>query len=170
MNAQDVLEVLSLLESAQVDAWVDGGWGIDALIGRQTRDHADLDIAVPSEQESRLRAALGAAGFAETSAEPHNPVFEDAAGRKLDVHFVDLTVQRPGERGWMVYGDITYDVGAFEGTGTVAGQVVRCTTAISQLRSHTGYPADEDDRHDVLALCAQFGLDLPDEYREAPPG
>jgi lincosamide nucleotidyltransferase A/C/D/E len=38
-------------------AWVGGGWGVDALVGRQTRSHADL--AVDTE---RLAGDARAAG------------------------------------------------------------------------------------------------------------
>ncbi len=36
MTPQRVLALLELLEGLAV--WVDGGWGVDALVGRQTRD------------------------------------------------------------------------------------------------------------------------------------
>jgi hypothetical protein len=42
----DVIEVLDALDSAGVEWWVLGGWGVDALIGEQTRAHKDLDLAV----------------------------------------------------------------------------------------------------------------------------
>jgi lincosamide nucleotidyltransferase A/C/D/E len=35
-----------MLEEAKVTVWVDGGWGVDALLGEQTRPHKDLDIAI----------------------------------------------------------------------------------------------------------------------------
>lgn len=44
MTADGVLSVLSLLQKARAAVWVGGGWGIDALIGEQTRDHRDLDL------------------------------------------------------------------------------------------------------------------------------
>jgi hypothetical protein len=34
VSADDVLSVLALLRSAGVDVWVGGGWGIDAVVGR----------------------------------------------------------------------------------------------------------------------------------------
>lgn len=169
MTAADVLEILAFIEAAGIRAWVDGGWGIDALVGAQTREHADLDIAVSSSDEAALREVCTRRGFHEVSAEPHNPVLADGRGRRLDVHFVDLTVTRPGTRGWDVYGDIAYDVGAFEGAGVIAGKPVPCTTAVSQLRSHTGYAFDQDDIHDVLALCRALDLEAPAEYRAYAP-
>jgi len=165
MTAEDALEILAFIQAAGIHAWVDGGWGIDALIGSQTRDHADLDIAVSSSDETALREICALHGFQEVGAEPHNPVLIDGRGRRLDVHFVDFTVTRPGPRGWDVYGDIAYDVGAFEGVGAIGGKPVPCTTAVSQLRSHTGYAFDQDDVHDVLALCNALALDVPLEYR-----
>ncbi|MGH0035700.1 MAG: nucleotidyltransferase domain-containing protein [Myxococcota bacterium] len=44
MNEDAVLEVLETLEGAGVRAWLDGGWGVDALLGERTREHADLTI------------------------------------------------------------------------------------------------------------------------------
>jgi lincosamide nucleotidyltransferase A/C/D/E len=164
LSADDVLEILALIVGAGIEVWVDGGWGVDALLGEQTREHRDLDIAVRSEDEPRLREVVGREGFVEVSAEPHNPVLRDGRGRLLDVHFVDMGVTRPGSRGWPVYGDIGYDVGAFEGEGTIAGSRVACTTAVSQVRSHSGYRLDGDDMQDMLALQRRLGIDLPPEY------
>ena len=39
MTAADVVEVLEWLEAVGVRAWVDGGWGVDALVGEATRAH-----------------------------------------------------------------------------------------------------------------------------------
>ncbi|MGZ4382041.1 MAG: nucleotidyltransferase domain-containing protein, partial [Gaiellaceae bacterium] len=44
MRATDVLEVLAALGEAGVRASLEGGWGVDALVGRQTREHEDLDL------------------------------------------------------------------------------------------------------------------------------
>ncbi|WP_237283485.1 nucleotidyltransferase domain-containing protein [Streptomyces alfalfae] len=44
MTGDDVLFVLTLLRRAKLDVWSGGGWGIDALVGEQTRDHRDLDL------------------------------------------------------------------------------------------------------------------------------
>jgi hypothetical protein len=41
----EVVDVLERLDRAGVPVWLDGGWGVDALVGRQTRPHRDLDLA-----------------------------------------------------------------------------------------------------------------------------
>ncbi|MGH2997797.1 MAG: nucleotidyltransferase domain-containing protein, partial [Gaiellaceae bacterium] len=44
MSAEDAVVILDGLEGAGLRAWVDGGWAIDAVAGRQTRPHDDLDL------------------------------------------------------------------------------------------------------------------------------
>jgi len=47
MTANEVLEVLGWLDMVGIEVWVDGGWGVDALLGEETRPHSDLDLALP---------------------------------------------------------------------------------------------------------------------------
>src|ERR1700679_3460935 len=87
MSADDVLSVLALFRTAAGDFWVGGGWGIDALVGRETRPHRDLDLMHRVEQEPTVMAALAAAGFAETlDWRPVRFVVTDPAGRGIDLH------------------------------------------------------------------------------------
>jgi hypothetical protein len=58
MTAQDALELYALFEKNGIAVCVDGGWGVDALIGRQTRLHADLDIAIEHRDVPRVRELL----------------------------------------------------------------------------------------------------------------
>ena len=37
----DACEILEMLSEASVKVFLDGGWGVDALIGRETRIHND---------------------------------------------------------------------------------------------------------------------------------
>ncbi|MFC7642006.1 nucleotidyltransferase domain-containing protein [Streptosporangium lutulentum] len=59
MNETDVLKVLDALEEADLTAWVDGGWGIDALVGQTTREHSDLDLVISLPQVEAVRMVLG---------------------------------------------------------------------------------------------------------------
>jgi hypothetical protein len=43
--------------------WVDGGWGIDALLDRQTRSHKDFDAIVAFEDLPALTQLLSGTGF-----------------------------------------------------------------------------------------------------------
>jgi lincosamide nucleotidyltransferase A/C/D/E len=42
MTSEDVVELLQRLEQHDVVVWLDGGWGVDALLGEQTRPHGDV--------------------------------------------------------------------------------------------------------------------------------
>ena len=65
MPASRVLAILDALAAAGAQAWVAGGWGVDALIGRQTRRHQDLDLVLSNDHVEYLKVAdvLTRAGF-----------------------------------------------------------------------------------------------------------
>jgi lincosamide nucleotidyltransferase A/C/D/E len=44
MTAGDATALLGRLAEREVNACVGGGWAVDALLGEQTREHADLDL------------------------------------------------------------------------------------------------------------------------------
>jgi lincosamide nucleotidyltransferase A/C/D/E len=69
MTGADVLHVIDLLKAAGVPVWVDGGWGVDALLGEQTRLHDDLDLDLALEHRDLVRflQAMGDAGFPTTA-------------------------------------------------------------------------------------------------------
>jgi hypothetical protein len=47
-----------LLAGVTVPWYVAGGWAIDLFLGRQTREHSDLEIAVPATAFAPIRDAL----------------------------------------------------------------------------------------------------------------
>jgi lincosamide nucleotidyltransferase A/C/D/E len=42
----NIVDILHKAGKNGVDVWIAGGWGVDALIGQQTRPHNDFDIFV----------------------------------------------------------------------------------------------------------------------------
>lgn len=56
-------EVRSALGAERIRWWLFGGWGLDARIGRITRDHHDLEFWVFEEDAPATRAALVDRGF-----------------------------------------------------------------------------------------------------------
>jgi len=68
MRQRDVLWILDALEGAGVSCVIGGGWGVDALFGRQTRRHHDLDLVLVEfeRDEPRARSALVMLGFQQT--------------------------------------------------------------------------------------------------------
>jgi lincosamide nucleotidyltransferase A/C/D/E len=172
MSAADVLAVLDVLDSAGISVWIDGGWGIDALLGEQTRPHEDLDIALAASDTERFLSLMAEAGFSRLRGARPNFVLADAAGREVDVHLVDLASTRPGPDGTVTYGalGLEYEVGSLEGTGSIGGRAVRCITADFQMKSHLGYAFDDDDVRDVGALSRRFVIPLPAPYLDYEQG
>ncbi len=62
--------VLDVLSAADVPAWLFGGWGLDARIGRITRSHGDVEFWVERCHSHRSKAALVAAGSTALSTQP----------------------------------------------------------------------------------------------------
>jgi lincosamide nucleotidyltransferase A/C/D/E len=46
MREPEVIDFYERMTDLGITVWVDGGWGVDSLLGRQTRLHKDLDIAI----------------------------------------------------------------------------------------------------------------------------
>ncbi|WP_369334184.1 nucleotidyltransferase domain-containing protein [Amycolatopsis camponoti] len=71
MPAGTVLRVLDAVHPARV--WLAGGWGIDALLGRRTREHRDLDLhpLVFAADGSAVQAAPAGTFPYPAAARPH---------------------------------------------------------------------------------------------------
>jgi lincosamide nucleotidyltransferase A/C/D/E len=65
MTVHDVIEIVRLFNQHHIDFYVDGGWGVDALLGKQTRPHADLDIAIGHKDSLQIRTLLSARGYSD---------------------------------------------------------------------------------------------------------
>jgi lincosamide nucleotidyltransferase A/C/D/E len=158
-----------LLEGHEIDVWLNGGWGVDALLGHQTREHQDLDITISAGERLAYMAAMEAEGFRTYRVDnDFNWVLIDGRGRLVDVHLVDFSETLVTEAGVSMYGPagLPFEVGSLDGRGTVAGKSVKCETAEFQVRGHTTYTPDETDYRDVLALCQAFVIEMPPVFKE----
>lgn len=161
MTADDVLEIVALFEEHHIPFCIDGGWGVDALLGEQTRPHIDLDIAVPHKDVAQIRALLEARGFRDVPRDDTwecNFVLGDTQGRLIDIH--SYTFDAEGNH---IHG-VAYPPDSLTGSGTINGHPVPCVPPVWSVQFHTGYPLDENDYRDVKALCQRFGIALPFEY------
>ena len=167
MELVDVLSVTEALDRAGVRHWVAGGWGVDALVGRQTRPHRDLDLAVDAGQLPAVLALLRGQGYAtETDWLPVRVELAAPGERWVDVHPVVFDADGHGRQAGL--DGATFDYPATDlVVGSVDGHPLPCLSAGRQRAFHTGYPPRPQDRHD-LALLA--GLAAPSAIvRTAPP-
>lgn len=147
MPATEVHRVLDALDAAGIGVWMTGGWGIDALVGRQLRAHRDLDLAVDSTagEIDRAVAVLQHLGYVVIDAyseegRPDRVILQDPRGHQVDLHPCESETRFDVEHG-----------GAFA-VGRVGGRAAPCLSAAAQLHYHEGYPERPIDRFDVDAL------------------
>ena len=159
MTGGDVLEMRDLLRQAGADVWVGGGWGIDALVGHQTRDHRDLDLMHRREQEPTVVAVLADAGFVETlDWRPVRFVVADTQEREIDLHPL---VFAPGGHAIQASPDagrpFVYPATSFV-SGRIGNRSVPCLSAAQQVYFHQGYEPTDRDRHDMAELRRALGI------------
>lgn len=165
MTGASVIEVVRELERGGLVVWLDGGWGIDALLGRETRTHGDLDLVIDRDQLPSAVKMLCALGFEGVpDAQPGPParvVLCEQQHGQVDFHPVVFDSdgngwQQLGENAWGAY-----PASGLTGKGSVAGEAVRCLTAELQVRHHLGYEWDSQDQYDMRLLAEQFGVAMP---------
>jgi lincosamide nucleotidyltransferase A/C/D/E len=156
--------VLHTLEPVGAKVWIDGGWGVDALLGEVTRQHTDLDLAVDREQLSTLEDALQTLGLHhDTEIDPGLParlVLRDQQGRQVDVH--PLVFDDAGN-GWQELSPTgkawgRYPVEHLQATGAIGGRSVRCLSPELQVRFRLAHEWTENDEHDLRLLADHFDV------------
>ncbi|MFE7625069.1 nucleotidyltransferase domain-containing protein [Streptomyces sp. NPDC057509] len=159
VTGDGVLEVLDALREVDADVWIGGGWGIDALLGRETRPHQDLDLMHRYEQEPAVVAALAEVGFAESlDWRPVRFVVSDAGGREIDLHPLVFAADGSATQASLEPGrPFVYPAACFV-TGMVQHRTVPCLSAEQQVYFHQGYEPRDRDLHDMARLREAFGI------------
>lgn len=147
VDATTARAVIDALEAAGVPYRLIGGWGVDALLGHQTRPHVDLDVVVDASLPNllvRVDVALTAIGLRPAGQETSIPplptvwVYAGDQGATIDVLPADLSAP-------------PFDLpGA---VGQLDGRPVACVTADVQRRLRSGYRHRRTDRDDLAALA-----------------
>ena len=167
MHAADVVEVIDALESADIAVWVYGGWGIDALLGEQTRAHDDLDVII--------RADAHDLGFSMMTDElPQGFVVRDTVDRRIDFHPVRFRCDGSADQEIRGGGERVFSAPGLQGAGSINGRGIRCLTPEEQAVRATdqpgkvGYEPDEPERRDIQLLRDRFGITRPYPYNRNP--
>ncbi|MEG0355759.1 MAG: aminoglycoside adenylyltransferase [Lachnospiraceae bacterium] len=143
------MEVLDLLEHLGIPYWLDGGWGVDVLMGKQTRKHQDVDIDFDAHYTDTLVSELVAHGYAvEMDLRPVRMLLYHPARSHIDIHpFVllndGMAKQADGNGGWYKFEADYFGSAMFE------GRSIPCISAKGQRIFHTGYELRESDKHDI---------------------
>jgi len=153
-EVDEVLTVLAALDTVGCRAWVGGGWGVDALVGRQTRPHRDVDLAVDADRLDVALTAIGAIGYVvETDWLPIRVELHRPGRGRVDVHPVTFDADGDGLQAGLDGGVFRYPAAGLV-TGRIGGVRVGCLSRQLQVAFHTGYPPREVDRLDLAVLAS----------------
>ncbi|XTZ14982.1 nucleotidyltransferase domain-containing protein [Micromonospora echinospora] len=155
VDAEEVHAVLDALASVGCPAWIGGGWGVDALVGRQTRSHRDLDLLIPADREAAALRSLGLLGYeVETDWRPVRVEVVAARRGRVDLHPVTFDATGDAHQAGLDGASLRYPGESFT-TGTIAGRTVGCLSVEQQVLLHSGYAPRAVDHAD-LALLRQL--------------
>jgi lincosamide nucleotidyltransferase A/C/D/E len=167
MDAPSLLKIVDRLEEHGIEVWLDGGWGVDALLGRETREHDDLDLVAELRYADRIIELLHGLGYELVAGgAPKSFVMVSRVGKQVDVHPVTFDADGGGVylmdegREWV------YPAEGFSGRGSVEGRPVRCLSPAVQVLVHAGYELSEKDYRELYLLRERFGVELPEPLLE----
>lgn len=168
MEEKEVIDIYNKLQNADIKIWVDGGWGVDALLAKQTRFHKDLDIVIQQKDIPASSKLLTKKGYKEIKLEiarPCNFVLADNFGHEIDLHVIIFNNTGDGIYGPVENGEM-YPAASLTGKGQIGNLKVNCISPEYAVKFHSGYELKEKDYKDVLAVCKKFNINIPDEYSE----
>ncbi|RPI82203.1 MAG: hypothetical protein EHM41_18910 [Chloroflexi bacterium] len=179
VSIEDVIRIYQNLLTNDIQVWLTGGWGIDALLGEQTRPHKDLDLIVQLKDIVRIRELLSHDGYGLKEIWSENRwvldpngvetataiVLQDAEGREVDLHAMTLNDEGQGIPAWYAEGFI-FSRQDLAGRGTIAGIEVHCLTPEMQILTHRGYVLPEEHQRDLELLREKFGVKKGDYGRQ----
>ena len=149
VEAPDLFDLVSAFDDMAVDHWLDGGWGVDCLLGSQSRSHGDVDVVLARTDLDRVREMLATRGFRVIRDWLPKLALRDDRGREVDLHPVDRTADGGGDQILLDGVAWHYDPPV---EGSIDGQAIRCASAEDQLLMHQGYEPGSIDFLDVHKL------------------
>ncbi len=161
MTSDVVLRLYNWFKENGITVWIAGGWCTDALLGEQTREHDDLDIAVDRKNNMRLRKLLMDNGYSDINRDDSSEfmyVMQNEMGHAIDIHAFEYD-----KNGKVIYG-IEFPFGSLSGTGIINGQEVNCIDPTFMFHFITCYEPREKDLQDVRALSDKYGFELPEGW------
>ncbi|MFN2602049.1 MAG: nucleotidyltransferase domain-containing protein [Gemmatimonadaceae bacterium] len=167
MSSADLSLLLDLFEARGISVWLDGGWGVDALLGNQMRTHKDVDIVIALGDVPRLQDILAEKGFVvREGIVPHSFVLVDSNGLEVDVHSAQFNERGDGIYRMQNGEDWIFTAEDLTGIGSIGGKAVKCLTPEAQVKGHAyGYVPTEKDFRDMERLAELFGVLVPNQLK-----
>lgn len=151
---EDLMKVIELFENTGITYWLDGGWGVDILAGKQTRIHRDIDINFDAQHTEKLLNVLLNLGYKiDTDWKPVRiELYSDELGY-LDIHpFVlsedGTSKQADLEGGWYEFEKDYFGSAFFEGKTLALGSAL-LVGVVAGCSSSVNIPSDNNTTKNV---------------------
>ena len=169
MPAEEVLAVVDWLEARGAVHVITGGWAVDALVGRATRPHRDLDVIVEAGACDGLARWLRGRGY--EVAVDWLPIRVELRRGRCGVDLHPMEVDGRGDGVQAGFGTQVFEHRAADRTrGRIGGRRVVVATAARLMELHRGYEPRPEDLHDIALLRRLLQSDEPTGGGGEPTG
>lgn len=149
---EDLMTIINLLENAGITYWIDGGWGVDILAGKQTRVHRDIDVDFDALYTEKLLKILAEHGYEiDTDWAPVRIELYSEKYGYLDIHPFVLNEDGTSKQADLEGGWYEFDRDYF-GNAVFEGKIIPCISVKGQKVFHSGYEARDKDKHDISII------------------
>jgi len=162
--------VVNALEAAGISAWLFGGWGLDARIGRITREHGDVEFWLERIDAGRSKAVLAGADATALATQPPEEACEFTwDGVDFSTAYFDRQPDGSFSQPQGRWSDWLFPPGSFgDEPGTLDGGPVLAMSVAGMLAMKEQYPhlrngrpwrqKDIDDIKILRRLAAESGV------------
>lgn len=169
MPAEEVLAVVDWLEARGAVHVITGGWAVDALVGRATRPHRDLDVIVEAGACDALVQWLRGRGYEVVV--DWLPIRVELRRGRCGVDLHPMKVDGRGDGVQAGFGTQVFEHRAADRTrGRIGGRRVVVATAARLMELHRGYEPRPEDLHDIALLRRLLQSDEPTGGGGEPTG
>ena len=152
VTEKDLFYILDLFEKMEVTHWLDGGWGVDVLTGKQQREHRDIDIDFDAQHTQKVIKKLEDIGYKiEVDWMPSRMELKHEEYGYLDIHPINLNDDGSITQANPEGGNYVFQNDWFSETN-YKGRKIPCISKEAQLLFHSGYELTEKDHFDIKNL------------------
>ena len=149
---EDLMTIINLLENANIKYWIDGGWGVDILAGKQTRNHRDIDVNFDAQYTEKLLNLLFEYGYKiDTDWKPVRIELYSEKYGYLDIHPFILNEDGTSKQANLEGGFYEFEKDFFS-NAIFEGKTIPCISLKGQKIFHSGYELRDKDKQDIAVL------------------
>ena len=133
---------------------------VDVLVGKQTREHRDIDIDFDSQEAEKLLKILKKIGYeVVTDWSPVRIELYHSDLGYLDIHPFHISNNQTIKQANLDGGWYEFEMDYF-GEANFAKRTIPCISAKGQMIFHTGYDLREVDKHDIMNIKKLLDSDM----------